>query len=788
MNVLRTKRWSLRLLLLATLLLAIALCVRWWPHAPLASLQPRSMEIRDRNDVLLRLTLARDDRYRLWTPLADIAPGLIDAVQLQEDRWFRWHPGFNPFSLMRGAWVSYVAGGARQGGSTLTMQLARLLWRMETRSPFGKLKQIARAIQLELCYSKDDILEAYLNYAPYGGNVEGVGAASLIYFNKSASALTLPEALTLAVLPQDPRRRGQARGAARATAIGVALRAARDRLFVRWVQLHPEDESQRERFALPLQLGSTRALPRFAPHFVDRIVAERSLYPQSGADTTLTTLDLKLQQLVERRVQGYLARSSRRGLVNAAVMLVDTRDMSVRALLGSADYHDASIAGQVDGSHAKRSPGSTLKPVIYALAIDQGVLHPETVLRDVPTAFGPFAPENFDGRFMGPITATEALIHSRNIPAVSVAAKLTQPSFYEFLRRAGISQMASEQHYGLALVLGGGEVSMAELARLYSMLSNDGRLRPLRRREQDPRDAGVPLLSAEASFVVRDMLQKNPRPDASAASRSARLPVAWKTGTSWGFRDAWTAGIVGPYVLVVWMGNFDGGGNPALIGVDAAAPLFFDIIDALQASGTALDEPARRWPLNLARVEICRASGDLPNASCPQRGETWFVPGISPIRVSNVHRAVAIDKDTGLPACGAIDPRNVRMEVHEYWPSDLAQVFAQAGMPRKRPPVNPACPDAHAALGAAPLITSPRRATAYTLRLGRDDQAELVLRATADADVRQLFWFINDGYLTSSEPNAGAPWRPQHAGRYRLRVVDDHGRVDTREIDVTTTQ
>ena len=781
----RVKRGLLRLALVIGVLAAMVTGVDWWPHVPLASLQPRSMEIRDRQGSLLRLTLARDDRYRVWTPLDEIAPTLIAAVQLQEDRWFRWHPGCNPISLLRGAWISYVSGGARQGGSTLTMQLARLRWRLDTRSPWGKIKQIARAAQLELYHSKDEILEAYLNYAPYGGNVEGVGAASLIYFNKHPDALTLPEALTLAVLPQNPNRRGQLRGQFAAADIGSALRAARDRLFERWLAQHPQDERQRERFALPLQLRSTRALPFAAPHFVDRIVAERSLHPNDNA-SPIATLDLRLQRLIERRARSYLTRSRRRGLDNAAVMLVDTRDMAVRALLGSADYHDQRIAGQVDGTGAKRSPGSTLKPLIYALAIDQGVLHPATVLRDVPTAFGPFAPENFDGRFVGPITATDALIHSRNIPAVTVAAKLTQPSFYEFLRRAGISRMASEQHYGLALVLGGGEVTMGELAKLYAMLSNDGMLRPLRRLESDPRDAGVALLSAEASFVVRDMLRHNPRPDASAASRSARLPVAWKTGTSWGFRDAWSAGIVGPYVLIVWMGNFDGASNPALIGVDAAAPLFFDIVDALQASGTALDESTRRWPLNLTRVEVCRASGDLPNASCPQRGDTWFIPGKSPIRVSTVHRAVAIAKDTGLPVCGPIDPRNVRMEVHEYWPSDLAQVFAQAGMPRKAPPLNPACPDVRTALGTPPQITSPRRATAYALRLARADQAELSLQATADADVREVFWFAEDSFIGRAAPSAAVNWKPLHPGRYRLRAVDDHGRADTREVEVVS--
>ncbi len=760
--------------------------LRALPHEPLRRWLPSSTAVHDREGKLLRLALARDDRYRVWVPLEEMSPRLIEAVMLQEDRWFYWHPGFNPASLARGAWVSYVAGGARQGGSTLTMQLARLLWRLDTRSPRGKLSQVARAIQLEAQYSKHDLLEAYLNYAPYGGNIEGVGAASLIYFGKRPADLSLPEVLTLAVLPQNPSRRVRAHAADEDAPLSDALRDARDRLYARWQQRHPADAAQAAQFALPLSLRSTRALPFDAPHFVETVLGERLLHPQSDA-MPRTTLDSGLQQLIERRVAQYLQRTRSRGLDNAAVMLVDTRDMGVRALMGSADYFDATIAGQVNGTEAKRSPGSTLKPFIYALAMDQGVIHPATVLRDVPTSFGPFTPENFDGRFVGPITATEALVRSRNVPAVAVAAQLNSPSFYDFLRRAQISRMASEQHYGLALVLGGGEVTMAELARLYAMLSNDGVLKPLRHLENDPIDTGTPLLSAEASYLARDMLRTNPRPDLAAAAKREYLPVAWKTGTSWGFRDAWTAGIVGPYVLVVWMGHFDGSGNPSLIGVEAAAPLFFELVDALAASGVALDEPARRWPLQLKRVEICRASGDLPNSWCPQRGDTWFIPGKSPIRVSQVHRAVAIDIATGLPACPPVDPRAVRYEVFEFWSSDLSRVFAQAGIPRRKPPVNPACPQG-AIAGTPPRIDSPHRATTYTLRLKHPEQSRITLSAHADADVREIYWFIDDNFIARTEPSGTAEWSPADAGRYRIRAVDDHGRADLREVEVAVSQ
>ena len=759
--------------------------VRLWPRPPLSAAVPQSVAVLDRHGELLRLTLAADERYRLWTPLADISPTLVQAVQLHEDAWFRWHPGVNPFSLARGAWSTYGSGAARVGGSTLTMQLARLRWKLDTRSPRGKLVQVLRALQLEACHSKDEILEAYLNLAPYGGNIEGVGAASRIYFGKRASALTLPEALTLAVLPQAPARRGRLRADARGgeSYPGAGLDAARARLYARWRSRHPADPAADALMRLPLRLHPARELPFRAPHLVERVLAGHA--GMSGVRAELrTTLDLRLQRLVEQRTRAYLQRARRRGVDNAAVLLVDTRDMGVRALLGSADYFDASILGQVNASTAKRSPGSTLKPFLYALALDQGVLHPATVLRDVPTAFGPYAPENFDGRFLGPVTAADALVRSRNIPAVAVSAQLSRPSFYEFLRRAGVSRLQSERHYGLALVLGGGEASMEELARMYAMLANEGRLRSLRWRYDDPREDGPSLLSPEAAFVTRDMLRATPRPDGTGEFE-ARVPVAWKTGTSWGFRDAWTAGVVGPYVLVVWLGNFDGHGNPALVGVEAAAPLFFEIVDAMRAARVDLREPARPWPPGLKRVEICRASGDLPNAWCPERGETWFLPGKSPIRVSRVHRAVAVDIATGQPTCEDFDPVRMRMQVFEYWPSDLARVFAQAGIPRQRPPALDCGQDW---LGSPPQITSPRRATRYTLRLSRPEQARLSLAATVDADVRRLYWFADGSYLGSSPPGEALGWTPTHAGSLRLSVVDDRGREDAREIEVGQAQ
>jgi penicillin-binding protein 1C len=405
-------------------------------------------------------------------------------------------------------------------------------------------------------------------------------------------------------------------------------------------------------------------------------------------------------------------------------------------------------------------------------------------LRDVPTAFGPYTPENFDGNFLGPITATQALIRSRNIPAVWVASQLHQPSLYDFLQQAGVSRMASEQHYGLSLVLGGGEVTMQELAGLYAMLANQGVLRPLRLRATDPQVQGTRLLSEEASFMAMDILRQNPRPDDALGMQSMRMPVYWKTGTSWAFRDAWTAGSFGPYVLVVWVGNFDGSGNPAFVGVDAAAPLFFQVVDALHAEHVPMDEPIRHMPANLKRVQICLASGNLPTQWCPQKGFTWFIPGKSPIRVDDIYRPVVIDDATGTAACPPFDGKHTHVEVYEFWPSDLQRVFQQAGMPRRKPPVNPSCSDERAD-GTPPGITSPLRGSTYALRLKQLADERIPLTATSDASVHALYWFVDDAYVGRSAPNELLYWQPRAVGQYNVRVVDDHGRADQRLLDVT---
>lgn len=770
----RHRGWRALLVAAGLLVLALALALvllRFWPRPPLAESIPRSSAVFDQQGRLLRLGLASDQQYRLWIGLDEVSPLFLDALLLHEDRQFFRHPGVDPLALMRAA-LAKARGGARQGGSTLSMQLARLHYGLKTDHVPGKLRQIAAALWLEARYSKRELLEAHVNLMPYGGNVQGVGTAARIHFGKAAGALSLPEALSLVLIPQAPAAR------APGSQEPAGLRAARLRLFERWVAARPQDERERGLVALPLRYARLADLPFHAPHLSTRLLAE------AGAESVGSTLDLDLQRALERQMRSYLAQAGGRGIRNASALLVDWRDMSVRAVLGSASFFDDALHGQVDGTRAKRSPGSALKPFVYGLAIDQGLIHPRTVLKDAPTAFGAFSPENFDGGFVGPIDATQALIRSRNIPAVFLASRLKEPDFHRFLAQAGVRDLARAEHYGLALPLGGGEVTMEELVRLYAMLPNRGRLRALRHRQDDPPAVeGAPLLSPEASFLVLDMLRQNPRPDdlvIQGVGRGGR--VAWKTGTSWGFRDAWTAGVFGPYVLAVWVGEFDGRSNPAFVGLHAAAPLFFRMVDALRALPGYV-EPAPVQPPNLAQVEVCAASGDLPNAECPQRVTTGFVPGVSPIRLSQVHRRVAVDVRTGRLACPPYRDGEIRWETHEYWPSDLMRLFAQAGVPRRPPPAG-SCAPAQAVAGAAPQIVSPLGGVRYPLRAEELGTRSLPLNAHAGGEVRQLYWFVDQAFVGAAAPGTALAYLPSRPGRFEVRVLDELGRSDARELRV----
>ncbi|HEV3272395.1 MAG TPA: penicillin-binding protein 1C [Candidatus Methylacidiphilales bacterium] len=743
----------------------------------------------DRNGKLLRLGLAEDGRYRVYVPLEKIAPQLIEMTLLHEDRYFHEHAGFNPVALLRAMWSDARGQGRRLGASTITMQLARLHYHLNTRTIGGKLAQIVAAIHLECHCSKHEILEAYLNLAPYGRNIEGVGGASLIYFGKEPAELGPVEAMTLAVIPQSPARRSPGTAAHE-----MALRRAREILLAQWLGSHPEDGRLRGVLAMPLQMKLPRDLPFRAPHLVEEMLL-RDAAPR--AETRLA-LDLDLQDVLEREVKQYLAARATDGFKNACALLVDYRTMEVRAAVGSADFRREDIDGQVDGLRAQRSPGSALKPFIYALAMDEGLIHPNSLLKDAPASFDGYDPENFDHNFAGPIRATDALIQSRNVPAVDLESRLDPGrNLYTLLRDAGIRRLQPESHYGLTIALGSAEVSPEEIGTLYAMLANRGVLRPLRLTPDDPAGAGAPLLSPEAAYLTLDMLKEAARPGAVDVPRllNETRPVAWKTGTSFSYRDAWSAGVFDNCVLVVWVGNFDGTANPEFIGRTAAAPLLFRVIDALRAR---FPQPApvetcftRTPDLNLRQVDLCAVSGMIAGPNCSRTVKGWFIPGKSPIAPCDVHRRVWVDNLTGLRLSNAPDdPSTAHAEVCEFWPSDLEKLFQAAGLPRAGPPPvalrTGSSLVAHDA-GDGPRIVSPKAGLVYHVRVGAEADEVLNLEATAETSREHLHWFVDAAYLGVSAPSAGVPWKLQ-PGRHVIRAVDDLGRADSRRIIVTAVE
>ena len=736
------------------------------PKPPLLDGISFSQCVRDRNGKLLRVTLSADQKFRIWTPLAEVSPDLIDATLRYEDKYYAHHPGVNPLALARCALDLLRFHRVTAGGSTITMQLARLRFHLHTRNISGKLEQIIRSVELERHYSKNEILEAYLNLAPYGRNIEGIGAASQIYFDKLASKLSRPEAVALSVIPQSPTRR--------------ALYIDRDNHSINLAQSSWYD---RAKIGSNAEFSMRDFQPRmqteqkfFAPHFVQQVL-ESSL----GRDQIITTLDFEKQRAIERRVTGYIASNRNRSIENAAVLLVDTRTMDVLAQVGSADFNNAAINGQVDGTRSPRSPGSTLKPFVYALALEQGLIHPLSILSDAPRSFGEYNPENFDREFLGPIRACDALARSRNVPAVELASHLAHPTLYQFLNTADVHLPKPESFYGLALPLGGAEVSLQDLVRLYAALANNGELRPLRRIENDPVAKSRRILSPEAAFLTLEMLGNVPRPEMNCVDGTHSAPVYWKTGTSHGFRDAWSIAVFDHYVLGVWVGNFDGRANPAFVGRTAAAPLLFQIIDSLRAAWPEPSVPHLTPPgSNLKRVEFCALSGDFPNQFCTQHVEGWFIPGVSPIKTCDVHREVLVDVASGLRVPLDDGTRQLRREVYEFWPGEFLTLFEQAGIPRRVPP--PFLPNNGSELasrsGQKPVIVSPSKKEIVLASTKR-----IPLRAKAEGDVREIFWFAGKQFVGKAAPNQVVEWTAT-AGDYEITALDDHGRADSHSVTV----
>ncbi|WP_454917451.1 penicillin-binding protein 1C [Xanthobacter sediminis] len=556
--------------------------------APPAPRPGVSREVVDREGRLLRPFALPDGRWRLAATVEDVDPRLVALLEAYEDKRFSDHGGIDPVALARAAWQGLGARRVVSGGSTLTMQVARLLEPPRPRTLGAKLAQMRRALELEARLSKAEILSLYLTLAPYGGNIEGVRAASLTYFGKEPRRLTLGETALLVALPQSPEARRPDRARAQA-------RAARDRVLDRLLRdgVLSADEVRVAK-AEPMPQGR-RALPRLAPHLAEDMVAERPALPRH-----LLTLDGPLQERLEALVKER-TEALGRGL-SAALLVVDNDSAEVRAYVGAADFSDRARSGEVDLARAVRSPGSTLKPFIYALAFDDGIAHPETLIEDRPVRFGAWRPENFDHGFQGTLSVRKALQMSLNVPAVRLLDAVGPQRLASRLKEAGARlELPPGAAPALPMGLGGVGIRLTDLAMLYATLARGGAAHPLvYRRDDGALGAARPghLVGEVAAWYVGQCLLGTPAPDNALGGR-----IAFKTGTSYGYRDSWAVGFDGRRTVAVWVGRPDGQAVADLTGRSAAAPLLFDAFARIVRTPASLG-PAPRGALVAANPRL----------------------------------------------------------------------------------------------------------------------------------------------------------------------------------------
>lgn len=683
-----------------------------------------SRTVLGRDGEVIFLTTTSDGMLRLPTTLEQVSPELLEATLEMEDRRFFSHPGVDFRSLARAVWGVF----SRQnlgGGSTITMQLSRLRWDLSTRDLPGKCEQIFRAIQLERHYSKEEIAGAYFTIAPYGGNVEGARAASFRWCGKPASELTLREAASLSAIPQSPTARRPRHDG------NPLLAIAQARLMTRLRANHGEPPNELD---AEFHLTPT-AIPREAPH-----LARRRLHQDPTSLTVSTTIDLAQQHEVEQSIRDFLDRWYSHGLRNASAVLLHAPTGEIRASVGSAEFHNVAIAGQVDGTIAPRSPGSTLKPFIYALALDAGLIQPQTLLDDAPKRFAGYNPENSDRQFLGPIAASEALRRSRNVPAIELANRLPDGGLETFLRATKVN--LPQRSHGLALAIGATEMRLEDLAKLYAELAH-------------PQQG---KLSPQACWLTLKALQCD--------DPGAPIGLSCKTGTSNGFRDAWACGVMGDWVLCVWVGHFDGHGMPGLFASETAAPLLWQTVKRLKLP----DLPAHQSPpTDVVQVPVCAISGDLAGKHCPHCPDGWFIGGVSPIKSCKVHQQT----DQG---------------VIEVWSATRLQQFRKAGFPRSnsQQPAHEGddhSPHQTASLGPPPKILNPQSALTYYIQANAPEQSRLLLEANAAPGTRQIHWFADHRYLGATPPATPLPWLPI-VGDYELQAMDDAGRVTSKRISV----
>ncbi|WP_132985431.1 penicillin-binding protein 1C [Luteimonas terricola] len=768
-------RWGTVALLLSLLILDFA-----FPPA-LPEARDHATLVTARDGTPLRAFADAEGVWRHPASEATVSPLYVEALLAYEDRWFRRHPGVNPVTLLRAAWQAARSGRIVSGGSTLTMQVARIL-EPHPRTLPGKLRQMLRALQLEAHLSKDDILSLYLERAPFGGTIEGVEAASWAYLGKPAARLSHAEAALLAVLPQAPTR-------LRPDRAPEAARRARDKVLQR--MLDQGRWSRAEVADARVEAVVSRTLK---PPLSAALLAQRLRSQRPGAERIESTIDAALQRTLEERLGAYVGRLPER--TSAAVLVVDNDTMEARAYLGTAAFGDAARLGHVDMVRAWRSPGSTLKPFLYGMALDDGLVHSQSLLVDAPQSFDGYRPGNFDAAFNGPVSVADALRLSLNVPAVDLLDRVGPARFAARLDHAGIGlRFPRGAKPNLTLILGGTGARLEDLVGAHAALVRGGIAGRVRYAADDAL-LERRLLSPGAAWIVQEILAANPRPGERIGTfDTGRRPrVAWKTGTSYGFRDAWALGATRRYTVGVWVGRPDGTPLPGQYGAVTALPLLFEVVDSLpQRPGDGARLPP---PASVSEADVCwplgTAADAQPAETCQRRMQAWVLDGAVPptlperdIRswVAGLER-IDVDAVTGQRlTADCARPHQRRVRSIARWPA-LASPWLGAAERRasRLPPLASDCVDDGRGHTVAMHIEGVNDGALLLRAPGSSRPPRLALRAVGvDGEVQ---WLLN-GRLVGRTRGGQVLWREfGEPGRQQLTALAEGGAWASLAFDV----
>lgn len=731
---------------------------------PLPDKVEYSTIITDNKGEVVNAYLTKDQKWRMKTELDEISPLLQKTIIAKEDKHFYSHPGVNPFAVVR-AFFRNLFGHRTSGASTITMQVAKAL-EPGRRNILTKFRQMFRAFQLELKYSKKEILQMYLNLVPYGGNVEGVKAASLLYFKKNPDHLSLAEITALSIIPNNPGRLviGKNNDIIIEERNKWLRKFAREKVFT---QREIED-------ALAEPLTATRGtVPHYIPHLSYKL-------KKQGGDIIKTNIDLNTQLKTEKLVEDYIRAQRLKNIKNAAVVIIDNKTHKIISYVGSSNFNDTTDGGQVNGANAVRQPGSTLKPLLYAMCFDEGLLTPKTVMTDVAVNYQGYAPENYDEKFNGYVTVETALEHSLNIPAVKGLKMLGHEKMIQKLAACNFKQIQKDRRkLGLSLILGGCGTTLEELTGLFSSFANEGVYISPSFTQNDTLHQRVTVISPAANFMINEILSKINRPDFPLNwTATERMPkIAWKTGTSYGRKDAWSIGYNKNFTVGVWTGNFSGVGVADLSGANIATPLLFKIFNTIDYDS---DEEWFTQPKDCDIRQVCSETGLTPSAHCKSLVTDYFIPLISSSKACDNWQEIMISPDEKLSYCKSCAPQTgYKKKWFKVVDPDMQAWFEENRIAyQKIPQHNPNCELIFK--GAAPAITFPVNGMEYIINKKNPEPLQLISK-TAN-DVTKVYWYINNKFYKSCNAGEKQFFVPQE-GTVKISCTDDKGR--NRDIKIT---